>query len=329
MRNIWIAIILALVTFSCREMRPMAQDWAVSAPEKTIVGISCDLGWILEMPELRKLITNYPLFDQALELFLDKTQIDPSSETGRVSVYLLELPDEHTSGSFLDGLRDLALIQIAGFRDPKAIQKVIVESFPPEGSLKLGNRDYPLFVVMDINRIQMRILSDGDGRLWIGDLAALKELTKGHTIGDSGPISSALRWITPSGSMQGFVQTELVPMDAANGFFDIVPAGIKGLAWSISPSKMDGKIIDFDLVVTGTEEAITTLKPWMQRIIALVSSLGSGGTRQPETVQENNRMGIRCQFRQDQLSSALSTLNLQDIIRLPADAGFPTAEKIK
>jgi len=331
MRNFCIAVLLAisLAIAGCRDMQPKPQDWVVSAPEKTPIGISCNLGWILEKPELRKLVTSHPMFDQALELFLDRAQLDPSSETGRVSAYLLKFPNKDDSNPPIDSLRKAALIQIAGFRDPKAIQKVVAESFPPEGTLKLGNREYPLFVVLDINQFQIRILSDSEGRLWIGDMGVLQEIAKRRTIGDGSPVSRAFEWVSNSGAVQGFVVPDLVPKEILNNFLKVAPEGIKGLAWSVSPSSRDEQIIDFDLAVDGTEEAITKLKPWMQRLIVLVSSSGNNGTRQPETLQENSRMGIRCQFRQDQLSDALNMLDLQEIVQLPVNGGFTTSSNTK
>ncbi|MCL1892902.1 MAG: hypothetical protein FWG02_01530 [Holophagaceae bacterium] len=329
MRTIWIVLLLSVAIVSCRDMQPKAQDWVVSAPEKTAVGVSCHLGWILERPDLRKLIANHPLFDQALELFLDRAQIDPSSETGRVSAYVIKIPDINSTNQSADSLRDMALIQIAGFRDPKAIQRVVVESFPPEGSLKIGNREYPLFVVLDFNRVQARIFSDSDGRLWIGDLSGLQELARRRNLGEGSSISQAFEWVAPAGVLQGFVQPELIPRDTFSGFSDFALEGIHGLAWAVSPSKKDEKLIDLDLVVTGTGESISKLKPWMQRLIALASSLSGNGARQPDTIQENNRLGIRCQFQQDQLGNALSLINLQEIVRIPIDGAFSAPPKSK
>jgi len=328
MRFLTPVALLAITSVGCRDINPKAQDWVTSAPDKTTIGVSCHLGWILEMPDFRELVTRYPVFDQALELFLDKTKIDPTSETGRVSVYALDIPGPGSEIS-PSGLRGMTLMQIAGFRDPKAIQNVVVETFPPEGSLKLRGREYPLFVVLDINDIRIRVFSDGDGRLWIGDLTALQEMSKRRSIGTSGPVPRASEWISSSGAVQGFVQTELIPRDVFSNFADVIPAGINGLAWSLSQTQNDDQIINLDLAVTGTDEAVTKIKPWMQRLFATASTIAGEGAGQPETVQEGNRMGIRCQFRQDQLSSALDVINLKDLIPIPAKTEFPKSGKAK
>ena len=321
--------LLAVAFMGCRGVSPRAEDWVASAPEKSVMGVSCHLGWMLEMPEFRQLVTRYPVFDQALELFLDRAKIDPASETGRVSVYALKIPNMDTASA--NDLRETALIQIAGFRDPKAIQQVIAETFPPEGSLSMGGREYPLFVVLDMVLdkidIHIRMFTDGDGRLWIGDLAAFQDLSKKRQIGIDGPIPRASEWVSPSGAVQGFVQPELIPKDALKELAGVIPAGIKGLAWSFSPTQSDGQIISLDLAVTGTDEAVTKLKPWMQRLFTMASTLAGEGAGQPETVQEGNRMGIRCQFRQDQLSSALDMINLKDLIPIPAETEFPKSGK--
>ena len=314
--------LLAVTSMGCRDVNSRAQDWVTSAPGKSAIGVSCHLGWILEMPEFRELVTRYPVFDQALELFLDKANIDPTSETGRVSVYALDIPGPGSEVS-TSGLRGMALMQIAGFRDSKAIQRVVAETFPPEGSLNMGGREYPLFVVLDINDVHIRVFSDGDGRLWIGDLTALEEMSKKRNIGTSGPIPRASEWIASSGAVQGFVQTELIPRDVLKDFADVIPVGINGLAWSITPTDRDNEIISLDLVVTGTEEAVAKIKPWMQRLFAAASTLAGEGANQPETVQEGNRMGIRCQFKQDQLSSALDAINLKDVIPIPTKTELP------
>jgi hypothetical protein len=325
MRFLMPILLLALASAGCRDMRPKAQEWMLSAPEKTTVGVSCHLGWLLERPELREVIAKYPVFDQALELFLDKVQFDPSSETGRVSFYMLEFPNIKAT----DDYREMLLIQIDGFRDAKAVQRVIAETFPPEGSLRVGRRELPLFLVLDINNVQIRILSDMNGKLWIGDLAALNAMAKRRDIGENSPVSRASEWVSHAGAIQGFVQPELIPGDVLRDYANLVPTGIKGLAWSIAPPKNDDQIIELDLVVTGTEDAVAQLKPWMQRFIATISSLAGGGARQPETIQEYNRMGIRCQLKEDQLENVLNLFDMKGIITVPADVFFSAPVKHK
>jgi len=328
MRNLMIFVLLAVISFGCRDIRSKTQDWVASAPEKTAIGVSCHLGWILEMPDFRNFIAKYPLYDNALELFLDSAKIDPASETGRLSVYVLELPNTDHAEPSINDLREMLLIQMAGFREPKIIQRVIMDNFSPEGSLRLGGREYPLFVVLDINNVKIRIVSDDNGRVWIGDIAALQETARKRGMGSSAYVSRASEWIPPSATIQGFVQPEFVSKDIFKDFADVIPPGIKGLAWSASPSQNNKQIVNLDLAITGTDDAVNKIKPWMQRIFVMASSLANGdGTGQPETVQENNRMGIRCQFKQSQLSQVLNSLNLKGIVPISSETIFTKSGK--
>jgi len=322
------------VCMGCRDMRPKAQDWVISAPEASALGVSCGLALALESPTARQAIAKFPQFDQALELFLDKAKIDPTLETGRVSAYLIsrpgaKMPQSLASADDLASLAQTVFFQIAGFRDPKAVERMVTETFPPSGSLSMGGREYPLFVVFDVNNFHMRVFSDKEGRLWIGEMAALQELAKRHKFGDNSPVSRASEWVSGAGAIQGFIQPELMPSDMMQEFAKVVPAGIKGVAWSITPPDKGGQTVELDLVVTGAENAITQLKPWMQRLIAMASTLGGEGSKPPDTVQENNRMGIRCQFNKDQLADALKLIDLDNVIVLPKDANLSAPVKTK
>lgn len=318
-----IALGAVSISTGCREMRSKAQDWVLSAPEASALGVSCSLALALESPSVREAITKFPQFDQALELFLDKAKIDPASETGRVSAYLMSQPGAKNVPASPDDLASLAqtvFIQIAGFRDPKAIERMVIETFPPQGSLSMGGREYPLFVVFDFNNFHLRVFSDNYGRLWIGEMSALQELAKRRSFGDSSPVSRASEWVSRAGAVQGFIQPELLPSDMMQELAKVVPAGIEGVAWSVSPLETGGRMVELDLAVAGTEDAIAQLKPWMQRLIAMASTLGGEGSRPPDTIQENNRMGIRCQFNKDQLADVLKLIDLNNVIVLPKDA---------
>jgi len=326
MRQLLPIIVLGAISIStgCRETRSRAQDWVVSAPEASALGVSCSLALALESPSVRATITKYPQFDQALELFLDKAKIDPTSETGRISAYVMNRPGAKTAPTSADELAGLlaqtVFIQIAGFRDPKAIERMVIETFPPHGSLNMGGREYPLFVVFDINNFHLRVFTDSEGRLWIGEMSALQELAKKRNLGDSSPISRASEWISRVGAIQGFIQPDLLPSDMMQDVAKVVPAGIKGVAWSLTPPEQEEHTVALDLVVTGSEDAISQLKPWLQRFIAMASTLGGEGSRPPDTIQEINRMGIKCQFDKDQLADALKLIDLNEVIVLPKDA---------
>jgi len=334
MRNFLPIIALGAISIQmgCRDMHPKAQDWVISAPEVSALGVSCGLALALESQAVREAITKYPQFDQALELFLDKAKIDPTSETGRVSVYFMSRPSAKITAASANDIASLAqtvFFQIAGFRDPKAIERMVIETFPPSGSLNMRGREYPLFVVIDINNFHLRVFSDNEGRLWIGEMTALEELAKRRNFGDNSPVSRASEWVSRAGAIQGFVQPELLPSDMMQEIAKVVPVGIKGVAWSVSPPAEGGQTVELDLVVTGAEEAIAQLKPWMQRLIAMASTLGGEGFRPPDTVQENNRMGLRCQFNKDQLADALKLVDLNNVIVLPKDTKLSASAKTK
>lgn len=321
MRFLMPVALLAILFAGCRDTRPRAQEWITSAPDKTIIGISCHMGWLLERPDFLREIARYPIFSQALELFLDRAKIDLESETGRISFYALDFPNiasgKTSVASVTSDLRGMAIMQIAGFKDSKTIQKVTAETFAPEGSIKIGGREYPLFVVLDINNIKLRILIDNNERIWIGDLTVLQEIAKQRFAGDNSQVSRASEWISPASAIQGFVQPHLIPKNILSEFTTAIPNGIKGIAWSAALGEKDSQPIDFDLAATGTEDSITQLKPWMQRLTAAASTLAGEGMLQPTSIQEKNRLVIRCQLKSDQMGAALNLLKLDEIIALP------------
>jgi hypothetical protein len=307
----------------CRDARPHSQDWVVSAPEKAIMGVSLHLGWTLERPEIREAMARYPVFDQALEIILDKVKIDPASETARASLYLLDVPAAGGRAMSLGALRGTALVQLAGFMDPKGVQRVVAETFPPEGSLRMGGREYPLYVFLDMNDLRLRVFLDGDDRLWIGDATDLQLVAKRRFAGESGPLARAAEWVQASGAVQGFVQPGLVPREAMGGMADAMPAGVKGLAWSVSTTERDPEAIVLNLAATGTEDAIAAAKPWLHRLAAAASAVVGDGAPPPETLQEKTRMGLKCQMKQDQMEKLFEMADLGSAIALPLGAAAP------
>jgi hypothetical protein len=315
--------IVSAVSFGCRDMRPRSQDWVVYAPEKAIMGVSLHIGWALERPEVREAIARYPVFDQALEIILDKVKMDPASETARASLYVLDIPGPDEKITSLDDLRGLTLVQLAGFSDPKGVQRVVVENFPPEGSLRMGGREYPMYVFFDINNLHLRVFLDGDDRLWIGDVTALQLVAKRRFAGESSPLAKAAEWIHASGAVQGFVRPDLVPREAMGDMAGTIPAGVKGLAWSISTAEKDPQAVSMNLAATGTEEAIAAVKPWVQRLAAAASAVSGDGAPPPETLQEKTRMGLKCQLKQEQMDKVFGMMNLGSAITLPLEIAVP------
>jgi len=303
------AAALAMAFSGCRDMGPRTPEWVASAPEKAIIGVSLHMGWALERPEVRRAMARHPIFEQTLEILLDKVRLDPASETGRVSLYMLGVPGHgHGIASFED-FSGMALMQVAGFGDTRAVQRVIAGNFPPEGSLSAGGREYPLFVFFDFNDVHIRILIDGDGRLWIGDIAVLHCVARRQFVGEGGPLAHAAKWIKASGAVQGFLRPDLVPKEAMKEFAAAVPAGIKGIAWSISALEKDAGAISLSLAAAGTEEAIAGLKPWMQRTAAMASGLAGEGAAPPETLHEKDRAGLKCQFKLEHIDNALALID--------------------
>jgi hypothetical protein len=234
--------------------------------------------------------------------------MDATSETVRASFYLLKILDPDQESPRIDDLGGMALIQFAGFSDPKALQKTIVETFPPEGSLRMGGREYPLFAFFDINNVHLRVFIDGEDRLWIGDIALLSDVAKGRLVGGGAPLSRAAEWIQPSGALQGFIQPELVPKSAIEGYAEAIPPGVKGLAWSISTLEKDPESVSLTLSATGTEEAVVLMKPWMHRLTAAASTLAGEGAPPPDAFHEKTRLGLKCQVRLEHLGRVLDTV---------------------
>jgi hypothetical protein len=315
---------LAIAPFAslgCRGMGPRPQEWVVCAPEKAMLGVSLHLGWTLERPEVRDFIARYPVFDQTLEIFLDKVKMDPASETARASLYVLDIPGPDAEMASPGDFRGMILVQVAGFTDPRAVHRAVVENFPPEGSLRVGGREYPLFVFFDINGLHLRVFIDGDDRLWVGDAAALQGVANRRFVGDSAPLAKAAEWIQASGAVQGFVQPGLLPKDILGGAPYAIQAGIKGLAWSVSTVEKDAQALSLSLAAAGTEEGIAAARPWAQRLAAMASAASGGGAPPPETLQEKTRMGLKCQIGPEQMDAITDMVaRLDQAIALPLGA---------
>lgn len=114
--------VLALMVVGCRSRRPQAPGWVLGAPAKCTIGLSGETGWLLEQPQFQDVLAKFPLAEQSLDLFLKKARVNPHGETGRVSLFTMDLGLE-ADGRKLSAQVPTFLLQFQGFRDPSALQK--------------------------------------------------------------------------------------------------------------------------------------------------------------------------------------------------------------
>lgn len=296
---------------ACGRRKSHAPDWAGSAPAGSVMALSGQAGWILEQPGLQGYLEQFPVADQALDLFLKKARINPHQETGRISFYLMEVPKGGEGGLQTGAMPDL-LIQLGGFRDQAAVSLAIRDAFPAEGSLPVGKRELPAYVILDANQYHIRAVADPNGRVWLGDLRALAKLDAG-VLPPRHPALAAAEWVDRQAPLQGFVRTKpilddlsgKVPAELAKS----LPQGVEALAWSVTPGGTGRTSLHrFDLAVTGSPEAMLQVAPWVQRFVAAAGAVQGGAGQAPEILQERNRIGLRCQLSGDQLNQALARL---------------------
>ncbi|BDU74969.1 hypothetical protein [Mesoterricola silvestris] len=299
------AAVLALA-LACGRQRSTAPDWVGSAPAGTVVAMSGQAGWLLEQRSFQTYLAKFPYADQTLDLFLKKARIDPHLESGRINFYVLSFPDGRTPPDFL--------IQLGGFKDQRAVQMAITEAFPAEGSLPVRKKELPVYVILDVNQFHIRAVADPGGRIWLGDLRSLARLDSG-TFPPRHPVLGATEWINARAPFQGFIQTRpmleglsgSVPPELARN----LPQGIDALAWSVTPGDVGRNGLHrFELSITGSPEGVVQVAPWVQRFVAVASTLQGGQAGQaPEILQERKRIGLRCQLTGEQINQALARLS--------------------
>lgn len=313
---------LALVAagpLACRRQGPLP-GWIQGAPGGTLFAMSGNLGWMMRQPMFQTTLVQYPMAERILDTFLRQANINVAQETGRVGFFVQgDLQQLVASKNDPRQMGGAFLLSLSEFKDHKALIRALAEAFPPEGSLSLNGREYPLHVVFDFNQWHIRALLDENGTVWLGDLQALSLLGKGRTLPK--PVQAAASWITPGSHLQGFVH--LTPVldatRAANAqrqiemdMIGMLPVGVEAAAFSASPLPGREDAMRFELLVAGTPEGIQKSIPWMQRVLALASSLtGNSGLPRPELVQEKGRMALRCPLSQDHVRQVLSRLNPQ------------------
>lgn len=306
--------LLLMPILGCRPKAPQGTEWVRTAPAGAQVGLSGRAGWVLEQKQFQSLVARNPLAEQVLELFLHQARISPKLEAGRISFYILDTPAP-TAGKPVDP--EAFLIQLGGFSEPHALQAAMSSSFPPEGTLIIDGKEFPLHVVLDFNQVHVRAMADSQGRIWLGELRALSQLSSRGALPKGHPILRASAWTNRDAPLQGFVLPEGFQhqlkedksSDFATDFAQKLPPGVEGLAWSLQPGEGKNPVHRVDLAVVGTPAAISQITPWLQRIGALASTQQESGTQPPELMQESTRAGLRCQLTGPQVTQLMSKLN--------------------
>ena len=308
------AVSLALITafsFGCHQRGAKAPSWLQSAPVGCSMAISGQVGWVLENPQFQEAIGRVPLADQTLDLFLKKAKIHPGDETGRITFYLFDIPKGKTNPE------DLApgfLLQFDGFKDPQGLQLALVGSFPQEGSLVLGKKDCPLYVIMDFNNVKIRALVDPQARILIGDLRALARRAGQGDLTQRPRALGAGEWIDGSAPIAGYLNPDVLLAGLgpklSGEFTKEFPKGLESLVWSITPAKnpKDPKAVHrLELAVGGTPEGINQASHWIQRLVAAAGQIGVQQQLAPVLLQEKTRVGIRLSASNEQLNAIMQS----------------------
>jgi len=311
---------LATLVMGCRPRRPEAPSWVLATPGRCEVAVSGQASWLLEQPQFQSLLAKYPLAEQSLDLFLKKAHISPHGETGRITLFVLD-PILDLAARKDSVKSDSFLLQFQGFRDPKNLQIAVAESFPAEGSLVIHGNDLPLHVVLDINQVHIRILTDLEGNIWLGELTALTSLGSTGTLPRKHPVVAATAWIDSSAPLQGFLRPDSMLKDFSRHVPDDIsrelPKGIDCLAWSVNPGSGEAPLYAVSISITGSPEGILQATPWLQRIVALTTSIQPGSAPPPELLQEQRRAVLRCRLTWEQLSQVLSKINQPNLVPNP------------
>ena len=316
---------------SCKP-RPRVPAWVQSAPADSVMAFSGEAGWMVSHKGFQSLLAQAPLAERALDLFLQKARINPATETGRLTIHVVGVPQKGEQG--LDKGLGHVLIQLDQFKDPGALMAALANAFPAEGLLRVVNRDWPLYVILDLDlqgvKAHIRAASDDQGQVWIGELSALQRLAAAGTLAARPGVSAAAEWISPRAPFQGYVQPEALIGGLQKELPDLgnlrdLPRGIEALLWSVTPGATDQQPFKFELALAGTPEGISQVTPWLQRLVAAANAVQStpGGTP-PELLQEKRRVGFRASLTQAQLKLIMEKLG-QPGFTLSALAGAPKA----
>lgn len=313
------ALAAAFVTVSACKRGPSGPPWVQAAPAGSQMGLSGRLGWLMRDPNFRKLLDQSPAVSQSLDVFLQRAHVNPATDPGRLTVHLLDTPDEQapTKG---------VLLALDQFQDPKALQNALASNFPPEGTLRWNGQDCPLHVILDVEagqfKAHLRALGDPEGRIWIGDLATLTKAANG-TFGPPPLLARAAAWITPGAPLQGFLKPDDILRSLREKAHEDLslelPQGIAYLVWSVTPPGAEGQPYEMELAVSGEEAGIAQTAPWMQRLAAIAGSVQKGQTPPPEIQSGKDWASLRLRLTGAQVQEVLSKLG-QSFVSLPQAA---------
>ena len=316
-----LAVAALLGPVACRSKRNAPQAWLAGIPEAALTSVSGEAGWFLENKDLQQALTRSPLAEQMLDLFMQKARIDTRTETGRVTIHVLDLPKglEGPKGEGKPDLRAVTssfLIHLSGFKDPKALQAAITESFPAEGFLRVRGQDWPQFVVLDVQQggtqMHLRVVADPAGGLWLGDLGALSRLG-GASLADRPGVAAAAQWLSPGLRLQGALRPDPIvkslrpqlPSEWARE----LPDGVDVILWGAGPQSAPDTWT-FEVVVGAEPKAIAQITPWLQRLGAALDAVRPQGQAPVQILQEGRRAALRATVDKAQLEAALARLGL-------------------
>ena len=318
---------LLLVLPGCRSKSAAGPEWLQAAPADCQVAFSAEARWILEHRSFQSLLAQSPLAEQTLDLFLTKARIAPHLETGRITFFVLRMPNINSKDPA--EISRAFLIRLSGFKNPQNLGMALAEAFPQEGSLVVSGRDLALHVIVDVNQVHMRALAEPGGAIWIGDLGALATLAAGGSALPRSAIRRAGEWVDPKASFQGFMLPErllaALPKDKLPADWAAeLPRGLEALTWSVEPARDPKGAHRLELAVAGSPEGVSRTVPWLQRLVAVSNSLQPPPNQSSELIQEKDRAGIRCSLTQEQLNSLMAKLG-QPLFRIDSGKAGPQA----
>ncbi|HJW31784.1 MAG TPA: hypothetical protein VJ505_00325 [Holophagaceae bacterium] len=324
-----IAAVALLGAVACKPKASKAPAWVQGIPEEALTSVSGQAGFILANKDLQSAITKSPLAEQMLDLFLQKAQIKAQSETGRITFHLLDLPQAKDGVKGVEAMSGAFLIHLSGFKNPQALQAAVTESFPAEGFLRVRGEDWPQFVIMDLQQggkqLHLRVATDPQGNLWLGDLSALARLGP-KSLADRPGVAAAAQWLTPDLKLQGSIRPDPIlgglKQQLPSEWARELPEGVDTILWGAGPQG-DGSLWTFEVVLGGEPKAISQVTPWLQRLGAALDAVRPQGQTPVQILQEGRRAGLKATLDPTHLETALGKLGLPQLKLTPPVAAKP------
>nr|WP_320132830.1 hypothetical protein [uncultured Holophaga sp.] len=281
----------------CHRRPSRGPEWVGHIPAACEAAVSIQAGWALEEPRFQAILARYPEAEQSLELILKKASIAPRTETGRITLYVMG-----------GGKGPAFLLRFGGFRNPDALGEALSQAFPREGALETRGSSHPLMVVLDAGQTHIRAVTDTDRSLWVGDLGTLAELLNSTPRTDP-TLARAAEWIDPEAPLQAYVNGRKLGARAQETLgtgAPHLPEGIRTLLWTARP--LPGASYRLELALAGEREGIRQVVPWLEKFVALATSVGGSSRPAPELSQSSDRAVLRCQLSEAQLKAILERL---------------------